>query len=163
MRKIIRLVMALAFLAIMIATPAYKAEAADVPDFRSIAGRQVKFTNAVRWSRASLGSRRHYDYRCSIDLDEHFAEQWVNLVMRSGLFKMIAHDKKNFSNWSQEKWYFVYIGPKKNVPTFNTVEQDYYKVHLSLQKNEEYNYGYKKFTIAVAPRLTYGGDDWADR
>ena len=157
------LAIAVAFLAIMIATPAYTAEAADVPDFRSIAGRQVKFTNNVRWSRDSLGSQRHYNYRCSVDLDEHFAEQWVNLVMRSGLFKLIAHDKGDLPNSSLEKWYFVYVGPKKNVPTFNTVEQDYYKVHLSLWKSEEYNYGYIEFSIHVAPRLTYGGDDWADR
>ena len=152
------LAIAVAFLAIMIATPAYTAETADVPDFRSIAGRQVKFTNIVRGG-SRISDQRHYGYRCSVDLDESFAEQWVNLVMRSGLFKLIAHDKGDLPNSSLEKWYFVYVGPKKNVPTFNTWEQDYYKVHLSLWKSEEYKYGYKEFSIWIAPRLTYGGDE----
>lgn len=157
------LLFALAFFSVMIFIPALGAEAADVPDFRQVAGRYVQFTNNVRWSRDSLGSQRHYNYRCSVDLNENFAEQWVNLVQRSGIFSIIAHDKKNFSSWSEEKWYFIYKGSKKNVPTFNTWEQDYYKVHLSLIKRQKYDKGTTEFSINVAPRLTYAGDDWADR
>ncbi len=157
------LAVVLAIFAVLVAIPNVTAEAADVPDFRQVAGRQVKNTSRVRWSRDDLGRERHYLYGWSVDLDENFCEQYVNLIQRTGLFKLIANNEGGYTNTKLTDWYFVYVGPKKNVPTFRTREQDYYDVHLSITKSANYRTGDTELTIHVAPRLTYGGDDWADR
>lgn len=139
---------------------AASAEAADVPDFRQIAGRQVEFTSIVK--KKNIARDRIYTYRWSVDLEENFVEQYVNLIQRGGLFKLTAHkggNLKSGSTFSREIWVFNYIGSKKHVPTFKTVENDPYDAHVYIAKDSNYKTGVTDLTIWIAPRLTYGGDE----
>ncbi len=155
MQKILPIILALAII-----IPAFAAEAADVPDFRAVAGRQVKFTNSIKWSNPTANTR-FYKYRWSVDLDENFVEQYVILIQKTGLFTLIAHDVVNYKDGSEDtdKWVFVYKGPKRKVPTFETFNKDPYKAHLTIDKRQKYKKGVVELTIRVAARLTYGGDE----
>ena len=134
------------------------AEAADVPDFRQITGRQARFTSVIKhWN---VNNRKVYKYSWSVDLEENFVEQFVELIQRTGLFELIGEEgyDSEHSSFESSVWVFTYKGPKKRVPTFKTFEDDPYDAHLYLRKWSDYKNGTVELSIWLAPRLTYGGD-----
>ena len=134
------------------------AEAADVPDFRQVAGRRVRFTSVVKhWDVSDL---KIYKYSWSVDLEENFIDQYLNLIQRTGLFELIGRDgyDSEHSNFESGRWIFVYRGPKKRVPTFETPDSDSYDAHLFISQWSDYKSGSVGLSIWIAPRLTYGGD-----
>lgn len=125
-------------LAFAILTPTAQVSAADVPDFRQIAGNYV-----------TDGERLHakkgyyiYAYSCSVDLRPNFAEQYINLLRRSGL-TYIGHDYKDFRRTSAqtiEKWFFSCRGRRVEFWQYN-----------------RFNEGRISFSVRVADGLTYAG------
>ena len=114
------------------------AEAADVPDFRQVAGNYVRDGERVQ----SRKGYRVYAYECSVDLRENFAEQYINLLRQNGL-ALVGHEANDWRRTSAQyldKWFFRCKGL--------TVEFWRYKY---------FGEGRTSFSVRIANGLTYGG------
>ena len=127
------------FLAIAILIPTVQAQAADVPNFRRVAGDYV-----------SGGERTHHDkkkmfcysYECSTDLRQNFAEQYINLLRQRGIL-LVDHEENDWRATSAhylDIWYFTYKGEK-----------------IEFWQYKYFDEGRISFTVRVADALTYEG------
>ena len=140
--------------------PATFAEAADVPGFYQVGSRYLTFTG-----RENINNKgyRAYGYDCSVDLNENFAERYIQALTNNFNFKLIGHyvnDYRKTSATLYEHWVFVYTG-SKNVSTFNAKDyqhkQNYY-CQLCVGRSNNWQTGIRHFSIRVAYGLTYGED-----
>ena len=118
--------------------PTTYAFAADVPDFRRVAGDYVTDGERVN----SRKGYRVYAYDCSLDIRENFAEEYCNLLLQSGL-SYNGHDAKDFRRTSGQyidKWFFSYRG---------------YPVEFWAYRY--FTEGRTSFSVRVANALTYEG------
>ena len=125
-------------LAVAILIPTAAVEAADVPDFRQVAGNYVTDGERVH----SKKGYYVYAYSCSVDLRPNFAEQYVDLLQRSGL-TYTGHDYKDFRRTSAqtvEKWFFSCRGRRVEFWQYNYFDE-----------------GRISFSVRVADGLTYAG------
>ena len=123
-------------LAFAVMIPTAIASAADVPDFRQVAGNYVRDGERV----ISKKGYRSYDYECSIDLRENFAEQYINLLQRSGL-TFIKHEYFDWRRTSAQyldTWHFKCKGL--------AVEFSQYKY---------FDEGRTSFSVRITNGLTY--------
>lgn len=125
-------------LAFAILIPTVQAQAADLPDFRRVAGNYVRDGERVH----SRKGYYVYAYECSVDLRENFAEQYINLLQRSGLTYLNhkAEDYRRSSAMYIDKWYFRCRG--------HSVE---------LWRVKYFSQGRTSFSLRVADGLTYAG------
>ena len=144
------------------------AENYDIPSFRKIAGRNVTFTGHLTYDGVNSSS---FGYKCSMDLEQDFAKQYVQAILNSRNFILTDHrfdDYRKHSSINQtfEHWYFTYVGSKKDVPTFSVANLDHpgdnylrYKAHLSLIEQKNYIQGTVEFKVSYSRRLTWAGKD----
>ena len=125
-------------LAFAILIPSLQAQAADVPDFRQVAGNYV--TDGER-----VNSRKGYyvyAYDCSLDLNQNFAAQYINLLRRSGC-SLVGHEAKDFRRTSAQyvdKWYFRCRGQV-----------------VEFWQYQYFDQGRISFSVRVGHGLTYAG------
>ena len=130
----------LVVIAAFIAIPTFVVEAADVPDFRQVAGNYV--SNGERVNNTKKGYRV-YAYECSVDLRENFAEQYLQLLTQNG-FALVGHEANDWRRTSAQyldKWFLRYRG--------RTLEFWRYKY---------FNEGRTSFSVRVPYDLTYAGN-----
>ena len=145
-------------LALAIAIPATFAEAADVPDFYQIGGRNLTFTGKEIGKNKPM---RVYGYDCSVDLNENFAEQFMNNLSNFRLIGHYVNDYRRGQAKIWERWIFVYTGSKspatfehKNVKD----RKNPYYCQLVVSRSKDWNTEITHFAVYVANGLTYGGD-----
>lgn len=147
-------------LAIAIVIPTSSSvSAADVPDFANIGGGYLTFTGK-EYSR-NHGSCEVYGYDCNIDLNENFAEQYINLLLTNYNFRSAGYfvqDNRRSSAQIFENWLFVYTG-SKSINMFMKVDystMQEYHCHLTVRRNKNWQTGITHFSIYVATGLSYG-------
>ena len=128
------------FLAFAVLVPTLAVEAADVPSFSRVAGNYVPFK--LKENNRKKGQRTYY-YECSVNLQENFAEQYINLLTRSGLSYVghKANDWRRTSSQYLEEWYFNCRGQR-----------------VRFWKYSYFNEGRKVFSVTLPYSLTYEGD-----
>lgn len=125
-------------MAFALVLPTIAAEAADVPDFRQVAGNYVTDGERVN----SKKGYRIYAYSCSVNLRENFAEQYINLLQLNGL-TLVGHEAKDWRKTSAQyldKWYFNCRGQR-----------------VEFWRYKYFNEGRTSFSVRVANGLTYAG------
>ena len=136
MKKIL-LSFLLAF-AFTIFIPTSQTLAADVPDFRQVAGNYV--TNGERVN--SRKGYRIYGYNCPINLNENFAEQYIYLLGQYGIV-CIGHTANDFRRSSAQyidKWFFNCRG-----------------LPMEVWRYKYFNEGRTSFSIRISNGLSYAG------
>lgn len=137
MKKLL-LIWVAAFFILIITSMTY-ATAADVPDFRRVAGDVVTDGERVN----SKKGYRVYAYECAVNQYDYFADQYVQLLGQFGLYYM-GHDYKDFSRSSSamyiDKWYFSCRGQQ-----------------VEFWRTKYYGEGRTSFSVRVANGLTYEG------
>ena len=131
--------------------------AVDVPGFPQFTGYNFKFTGRED------GSHRVYGYDCSVDVKEHFAEEFVDAMIKDYDFKLVGHFFNDYIKTSVqtfESWVLVYTG-YKNARKFE--HRDYskqkpYYGHLVVVRHKNWIRETTHFSIKVAYGLTYGDD-----
>lgn len=126
-------------LAFAILIPATQVAAADVPDFRQVAGNYVTDGERVH---AKKKGYYIYAYQCSVDLRENFAEQYINLLQRNGL-TLINHEANDWRRTSAQyldKWIFNCRGRR-----------------VEFWRYKYFDQGRTSFSVRVAEGLSYGG------
>ena len=153
--------LAVFLLSLTIALPAAFAEAADVPGFYQVGGKYLTFTG--REDITGKGYRA-YGYDCSVDLNENFAERYMQALTNNFNFRLIGHyvnDYRKTSATLYETWIFAYTG-SKNVPTFQHKNiqdrKNPYHCHLVVGRSNNWQTDIRHFAIRVAYGLTYGED-----
>ena len=143
-------------LAMLMLLPMAISEAADVPDFRTVAGNHVTDDERV----ASKKGYNLYSYECDPDLKENFAERYVNLLLKNYPFHLVDHHTNEYplSQYYIETWIFRYDGSKKiSAFKMSNKGKDYY-CHLELNKYRHIDEETKSFAIRIANGLTYAGN-----
>ena len=145
-------------LAFAILIPSLQAQAADVPGFYQFGGRHLTFTG--REDETSKGYRV-YGYDCSVDLDEEFAEQFMNSLSNFRLVGHFVNDYRRGQAKLNESWVFEYTGSKRisKFELFNYADlHNPYYCHLNVSRRKDWNSEITHFAIRVAYGLTYGED-----
>lgn len=136
MKKIFSMLVIAVALSIII--PTTYAFAADVPDFRRVAGNVVRDGERVNSKINSV-----YAYECAVNQYDYFGDQYVSLLRQSGLSYM-GHDAKDFTRTSSamyiDKWYFSCRGQR-----------------VEFWRVKYYGEGRTSFSVRVANGLTYEG------
>ena len=146
-------------LALALLLPTAISEAADVPDFRSVAGNNVTFTG----KEVTGSGYVVYGYDCSVDMNENFAEQYMRSLMNNYPFYYSDHFLNDYRKTSAElfeNWIFGYSG-SKNISTFAMKDhktKTVYRAHLVVRRHPNWQNGITHFAIYIANGLTYGGD-----
>ncbi len=99
-----------------------------------------------------------YGYDCSIDLDENFAEQFMNYLVKNCSFQYVNHDFRDFARTSAktfEHWQFNYTG-SKYVSKFQKTKKAV-PCHLEVGRTKDFQKGITHFSIRIANGLSYGG------
>ena len=125
-------------LAFAVMIPTAIASAADVPDFRQVAGNYVRDGERVQTKKGY----RVYAYECSVDLNENFAEQYVQLLSQSGL-SYAGHEANDWRRTSAQyldKWYFYCRGQR-----------------VEFWRYKYFNEGRTSFSVRISNGLSYGG------
>ena len=157
MKKILPLM-----LAALIFFPAVAVQAAaDVPDFRVVAGNNVRFFNS-EWS--NDGGHITYEYICDLDLDkrENFAAKFVNYLRANNYpFVLTKNAKDDYISTSAhfiERWVFDYTG-SKNISKVRLASPALgdFRGHILVQRFRYFLEDVTKIQIRVANGLTYGG------
>lgn len=134
---------------------------ADVPDFAQFGGSYLKFTGKENSSN-SRGNYVVYGYDCSVDLQENFAEQFMNYLVQNFPFQFITHEHKKYPSLAKvrDHWYFKYVG-SKGVPTFDALKpgsaKSFIPCHLNVVRRKDFQSGITHFSIRIARGLSYGG------
>ena len=134
----------------------------DVPDFRNVAGNNVRFIGSSNNSRGYMT----YSYECNLELDEreNFAESFVRLL-RDYQFVLVANDTGNHIKSSAmftEYWRFDYTG-SKNVARVNFTTAGKISPraknygHIAVMRHQHFMDGRTKIFVQIANGLTYGG------
>ncbi|MBR3745588.1 MAG: hypothetical protein IKP64_04915 [Selenomonadaceae bacterium] len=143
-------------LAFAILIPAAQTQAADVPGFFQVNGRNyLTFTG----KEGTGNGYRVYGYDCSVDLNEDFAEEFMSSLSNFRLVGHFVNDYKGKAK-SRECWIFVYTG-SKNVSKFeykNLRDRKTYYGHLVVGRTKNWQTDITHFSIRVAYGLTYGED-----
>ena len=128
-------------LAFALLIPTVTAEAADIPSFSRVAGNYAPYKNKENNRKKNL---RWYYYECSIDLRENFAEQYINLLKRSGL-TYVGHKADDWRRQSNpaylDVWYFNCRGQQIEFWCFKRFAE-----------------GRKTFSLKIPYGLTYEDD-----
>ena len=126
-------------LALAILIPSVQAQAADVPDFRQVAGNYV--TDGERVNARKKGYYV-YAYNCPLDLRQNFAEQYINLLIRNGC-SFVGHEANDWRRTSAQyldKWYFRCRGQA-----------------VEFWQYQYFDQGRISFSVRVGHGLTYAG------
>ena len=137
-------------LAIALLLPTTITEAADVPDFRSVAGNSVSRGD---WRQDS--SYYAYVYG-SNTLNDNFIERYINLLQQKYPFKLINHDYNDWRSLSGQYldiWTFRYTGSKRVSSPFLDGRGQF-----EIWRYKYFSEGRTSFSIKVADGLTYGGN-----
>lgn len=125
--------------AVALVLPMAHAYAADVPDFRRVAGDVVRDGERVN----SRKGYRVYAYECAVNQYDYFGEQYVNLLGQSGL-SYRGHDAKDFTRSSSamyvDKWFFSCRGQS-----------------VEFWRVKYYGEGRTSFSVRVSNGLSYDG------
>ena len=123
---------------ICVVVPKAQAAAADVPDFRRIAGNIVRDGERVSSSKNSV-----YAYECAVNQYDYFGDQYVKLLCQSGL-SYLGHDAKDYTRTSSamyiDKWYFRC-----------------WEKSVEFWRIKYYNEGETSFSVRVGNGLSYEG------
>ena len=146
--------------ALIILIPSVQAQAADVPGFYQVGEGYLTFTGREDTSKG----HRVYGYDCSVDLNENFAEQYMQALINNYNFRLIGHyvnDHRRSSATLYERWIFAYTG-SKSVSSFEhkniqDLKNPYY-CHLVVGISNNWQTGIRHFSIRIAYGLTYGED-----
>ena len=134
---------------------------ADVPDFGQFGSGYLSFTGRENSSN-KRGNYVIYGYDCSVDLNENFAEQYMNYLVQNYPFQFIRHEYKEYrtSATVRDHWYFRYTG-SKNVRTFDALKPgsatSFVPCHLEVSRSKNFQTGVTHFAIFIVNGLTYGG------
>ena len=149
-------------LAVAILIPTVQAQAADVPGFYQVGRNYLTFTG--REDETGKGYRV-YGYDCSVDLNEDFAERYMQALMNNYGFRPIGHFVNDYRNSDSarlyENWVFVYTGSKRvsKFELFNYADlNNPYYCHLNVSRTKDWNSEITHFSIRIAYGLTYGED-----
>ena len=135
-------------LAALIFIPAAAAQAADIPSFLRISGRNVTIGEVLP---------DHISYDCPLNLRENFIEQYLNLL-RQNQFTLTEYTTEDFTKYSGlfiENWYLQYNGSKP--VRFGTAKdtKGTHRYNLKVRKFTYYEKNYKSFVIEWESGLTY--------
>ena len=137
MKKIFLLLLAVVALSVIL--PMTYAFAADVPDFRRVAGNYVTDGERVN----SRKGYRVYAYECAVNQYDYLGDQYVQLLLESGLSYM-GHEPKDFTRSSSamyiDKWFFNCRGQR-----------------VEFWRVKYYGEGRTSFSVRVANGLSYEG------
>ena len=137
--------------------PTALVEAADVPDFRTVAGNNVQeeIDERVKGRNSNF-----YSYECDLDLKEDFVNRYVDLLMKKYHFVFIDYHSKEWplSALRHDTWIFKYVGSKTVASFKNEHDGEIHYCHLRLTKARNFEEGKKYFYLKIANGLTYGGD-----
>lgn len=150
MKKFLMLV-----LAFVLIIPIAKAQAADVPNFQDVGGNYLTFTGREV---AAKKGYICYGYDCDIDLNENFAEQFINYLVQNCGFQFAGHKFDDFTRTSAqtfEYWQFNYVGSKYVAPFQKSKKS--VPCHLEVGRSKNYQTGITHFSVRIANGLTYGG------
>ena len=136
------------------------AEAADVPNFRDVAGEFAQLDEFV-----SGRENEHYSYVCDLDIDRqlNFAEQYVAFLVQYYPFVVTEHYTHDYTRTSAmyaEDWYLEYTGPK-HVAKFPALHLEMrgrrYPCHVHVVRHQMFEEGQTNVGISVAYGLDYAG------
>ena len=143
-------------LAMAILIPTAQVSAADVPGFHQVGSQYLTFTGRENTGKGY----RVYGYDCSVDLNENFAERFMNSLTN---FRLIGHyfnDYRRTTAETFEYWVFTYTG-SKNISSFvqkNYKNKQTYQANLVVGRHKNWQRETTHFSIQVANGLTYGED-----
>lgn len=147
-------------MAFALVLPTVTAKAADVPGFHQVGRNYLTFTGREDTHKGF----RVYGYDCSVDLNENFAEQYMNALTRNYGFQLIGHyvnDYRSTSATLYERWVFVYTG-SKGVSKFEHKNirdrKNPYYCHLVVSRSNNWQTDTRHFSIRIAYGLSYGED-----
>ena len=141
-------------LAVVLIASITKAQAADVPDFSLFGNGYLEFTGREVTHKGYIC----YGYDCSVDLNENFAEQFMNYLVQNCGFQYAGHDFKDFTRTSAETfeyWQFNYLG-SKYVYQFQKHKKST-PCHLEVGRHKNFQRGITHFSLRIANGLSYGG------
>lgn len=148
-------------LALAILIPAAQTQAADVPGFYQFGGKYLTFAGGQD---LRADGYRTYVYNFDIDLNEDFAERYIQHLLRNYNFRLIDHTVQEYTLGQSkmfENWFLVYTGSKR-VSKFEALNIDDlhnpYYCHLKVGRSKDWEAERAYFSIAVAYGLTYGED-----
>ena len=148
-------------LALAILIPSAQVQAADVPGFYQFGGSYLEFTG--REDEHNKGYRV-YGYACSVDLDEDFAERYMQNLLSNYNFRLVdyfVNDYRRGQAKLRESWVFEYTGSKRvsEFELFNYADlHNPYYCHLNVSRYKDWNSEITHFSIRIAYGLTYGED-----
>ena len=140
--------------------PISQTEAAMVPGFHQLGRNYLSFTGREDTTKGY----RVYGYDCSVDLNENFAERYLNALVNNYNFRIIdkyANDYRRGQAKLWEVWVLEYIGSErvsafvhKNIQN----RKNPYYCHLVVSRSKDWNTGITHFSIRVSYDLDYGED-----
>lgn len=148
-------------IAIAVLLPTIAVEAADVPSFYKIGGSHFYLT--INDRSGTEKGYRYYGYECEVDLNENFAEKFIETLVNDYNFRLIAHyvnDYRDYQLSLSDTWIFIYTGTKK-IPLFDTKnyeDMQIYKGNLVISRKKNWEDESTRFYITIAKGLTYEED-----
>ena len=147
-------------LAWTIFTSAVQVEAADVPGFYQVGGNYLTFTGRENTSKGY----RVYGYDCDVDLQENFAERYLNALVNNFNFSILDHYVNDYRRGQAKLWdvWVLRYNGYKNPSTFvhknvAKLKSPYY-CHLVVSRGKDWTTGITHFSIRVSNGLSYGED-----
>lgn len=141
---------------IVLMFPTILAEAADVPNFQSVAGNNVIFAGTQSSKNGSVS----YDYDCEVNSGgDNYVRRYINLLTNNYPFSYDGNDVEDYTRSSAHKYvryYFDYTGSKSvsNV-NFGRKKMPHY-CNVSIMVCYYYDTGIQRIKIRVANGLSYG-------
>ena len=159
MKKILFMLI-VAVIAIFSVIPMHNVFAASVPGFFQVGGKYLTFTGRENTKKGY----RVYGYDCSVDLNEQFAERYLNALIKQYNFKIIGHYVNDYRRGQArlwERWVLQYTGSER-ISTFvhkniQNRKNPYY-CHLVVSRGKDWNSEITHFAIYVSNGLGYGED-----
>ena len=144
-------------LAIAIMIPTVTTKAADVPDFRSVAGNYASYAGTQR-SNGYIS----YDYDCDLNVGDSLVQQYMQLLTGNYPFYYLGNEVNDATRSSAQKFvhlYFGYNGSGYAQPANMGMRKKRNPVycHVSIMVCYYYQQGVERIKIRVADGLSYGG------
>ncbi|MBR1397226.1 MAG: hypothetical protein IJ563_06800 [Selenomonadaceae bacterium] len=146
-------------LAIAIVIPTATTEAADVPEFRQVAG---NYANYIGTQRSHYGFTS-YDYNCDLNVGDALVQQYMQFLTSYYPFYFIGNDSSDLRRTANSQdifyFYFGYNGPTYAPPVTmgKSKKRNSAYCHVAVVIQHYYAQGYARVKIQVANGLSYGG------
>lgn len=132
--------------------------AVDIPNFAKFTNHKIRLSFVEDYPTDCC-----YNYECSVDLKENFAEDYVSLLIKNYNSRLVGHffnDYRKYSAATMEWWVLKYTG-NKNVKTFVTKNYDdwtAYDGHILVVRHKNWLRGITYLSVKFSSGLIYGDD-----